>query len=133
MSDLTDYLEAEIINWSFGGDSMPTPPDPVYVSLHTSDPGESPDGSTEVGSGGYSRQSVAAADWTTSAGTADNDNAITFPEATSDIGTVTHFAVWDGSTQSDNALWAASLDNSRDIQTGDTARFSAGDLSFEVK
>jgi len=133
MSDFTDYLEAEIIEWSFDGTSFAAAPDPVYVGLHTSDPGDSPDGSTEVGTGSYSRVSVSASDWTTTTSTADNDKDVTFPEATANWGTVTHFTIWDGSSSSDNALYVSALDNSRDIQAGDVARFQAGELNFEVK
>ena len=68
----------------------------LHISLHTADPGETGDQTTnEAAYGSYARQAVvrSAAGWTVTSGTMDNDAAITFPEATSGSETETHFGV----------------------------------------
>lgn len=89
MSDFTDYTEGVIRDWMSQGVDAPTAPGTVYVALHTSDPGETPDGSTEVGTGGYSRVGVTAGSgWSTStsgdASRFSNASTVSFPQATVD-------------------------------------------------
>lgn len=64
----------------------------VFVGLFTAAPGEA-GGGTEVAVGAYARQSVAFTAPTDGAG--DNSGDITFPVATADWGTVTHWALFD--------------------------------------
>jgi len=136
MSDATNYAEEQFINWMSQGTATDSPPDPLYVSLHTSDPGEDPDGSTEVGASEYNRQSVSSANWETyNSGDAygfRNANNIDFPEASSTWGTISHVSVWDGSSATDNALASYALDTSKAIEDGDQARFLAQELQFEA-
>lgn len=140
MSDLTDYSEQQFRDWMSQGSSTATPPDPLYVSLHTSDPGETPDGSTEVSATQYSRQSVGSSNWNTLAPGDVSSNGhgfenaadITFSTANSNWGTITHVALWDGSTDSDNALASYALDTSRSVTDGDQAQFSSTNLSFVI-
>jgi hypothetical protein len=140
MSDLTDYAETVFRDWLSQGTSAPTPPDPLYVSLHTADPGESPDGSTEVSATQYSRQDVVSADWNTLAPGDVSSNGhgfenainIQFNVANSDWGTVTHVALWNGTQNTDNAYASFALDSSRTINSGDQAQFAAGNLSFVI-
>lgn len=137
MTDLTTYAQEQFMNWSFLGTSMPTAHGTVYIALHTADPGDQPDGSTEVGAADYDRASVTAdtTEWTLGssgdATTITNDNEISFGIASSDWGTITHFSVWDGADSTTNPLWAAALDTSRDVQTDDEIRFLGG--SFEAQ
>lgn len=141
MSDLTDYAEAQFRDWMSQGTATDTPPDPVFVSLHTSDPGETPDGSTEVDSGttSYARQSVAAGTgWNTvTSGDAqgfENSGDIEFPEATESWGTISHVALWtaDEGGTNENAMASYALDSTKAIDTGDQAVFRAGDLTFTI-
>lgn len=133
MSDLTDFAESTIRDWLSQGTS-PTAIDPIYVALHNSDPGDSPDGSTEVGAADYSRQSVSAGSgWNTPAnGQFDNANEIAFGVATNNWGTVSHVSLWDGSAATDNALAAFALNTSKAIDVDDEARFQSGDLSLTI-
>jgi len=136
MSDLTNYSETEIRDWISQGVAPDTPPDPLYVGLHTADPGESPDGSTEVSAADYSRVSVAAGSGWDTPNENDFQNAadVDFGEATNDWGTVTHVALWDdtqGAT-GETALAAYAVDTQKAINSGDKAVFSAGDLSFAL-
>lgn len=139
MSDLTTYAEEQFLQWSFTGSSMPTAHSNVHIALHTSDPGDAPDGSTEVSAGDYDRASVSASttNFTVnvndgSPSEVDNDNEISFGVATSSWGTVTHFSVWDGSTSSDNPLWASDLAQSKSVESNDEIRFLAGDLTAQI-
>lgn len=68
----------------------------LYVSLHTSDPGETGDQTTsECTYGSYARVAVArsGAGWTVTANSVSPASAINFPEATSGTNTATHFGV----------------------------------------
>lgn len=140
MSDLTDYAETVFRDWLSQGTSAPTPPDPLYISLHTADPGESPDGSTEVTATQYSRQSVGSAGWNTLAPADvtsnghgfENANNVQFNTANSSWGTITHVALWNGTADTDNVYAAFALDSSRSISSGDQAQFAAGNLSFVI-
>lgn len=140
MADLTDYTEGEFRDWMSQGVAPDTAPDPVYVSLHTSDPGETPDGSTEVDSGttSYARQTVAAGTgWNSITGGSgelgfENANDIEFPEATESWGTISHVALWTDAEggANENAMASYSLDSTKSIDSGDQAVFRAGDLTF---
>ena len=140
MSALTDYTEQQFRDWISQGSSTATPPDPLYVSLHTADPGEVPDGSTEVGATNYSRQSVGSSNWTTLAPADvsndghgfENGTTVQFDTASSSWGTITHVAIWDTSDTSGNALATAALDSSRSVGDGDQAQFGTGSLSFVI-
>jgi len=118
------------------GTDMPTAPGNLYVGLHTSNPGNSPDGSTEVGASDYSRVSTTTGtDWNTT-GTGgpsgfENANELSFGEATNNWGTISHVSLWDSSSGG-NALAAFALNSSKTIDSGDEAKFNAGDLSFDI-
>jgi hypothetical protein len=101
----------------------------VYVSLHTADPGTS--GTNELSGNGYARQSVS---WTTSGSipTVDsNTSIITFPTATGNWGTVTHFGLWTASSGG-TFLGGQALTTSRSVLTNDIARFLASALQVSV-
>lgn len=132
MSDLTDYMEDAVMDWSFQNSSMPATPSSVDVHLHTSDPTDSPDGSTEVGASDYDPQTVdnTGTEWTSdtsgSGHTVSNASEINFGVATSDWGDVSHFSVSDGGG---NYLWHSALDTVKTVNTDDEVRFQSGDLT----
>lgn len=134
MSDLTDYAEGQIRGWMSQGTDPDTAPTNLHVALHTSDPGESPDGSTEVSAGDYSRQSTTTGSgWDTpNENDFENANEISFGTATSDWGDVSHVSLWNGDTTSDNCLAAFALDATVTVNTDDEIRFPAGELSFTL-
>lgn len=102
-----------------------------YISLHTANPNETGSQTTsEAAYGSYARQSVArsTAGWTVASGTADNDGAITFPQATSGSETETHFGIGSDSSGAGNLnLWGA-LTASLAVSSGITPSFAAGAL-----
>lgn len=68
----------------------------LYVSLHTSDPGETGTQSTsECNYGSYARVAVArsGSGWTVTSNSVSPASAINFPEATSGTNTATHFGI----------------------------------------
>ena len=130
MGSFTDHWENEILDHLFGKGSY-TPPT-IHVGLSTANPGDDGAGLSEPSGNGYARVSASAADWNSaSGGSLDNVNAIEFPQATGSWGTITHFALFDASTGG-NMLAHGSLTQSKAIASGDTARFSAGDLDVSL-
>lgn len=105
-----------------------TPPGTVYIGLFTSSTGlkaGNPAGADEVSGGSYAR--VAGTFAAASGGSTSNSVKASFPKATADWGTVTHFAVMTALTGGKILFWAA-LTASRIILTGDTPEFDAGTL-----
>lgn len=135
MSDLTNYTEGQFRDWMSQGTATATPPDPLYVSLHTAAPGESPDGSTEVSATNYNRQDVTAGTgWNTpNENDFANANEITWQEAGELWGDVSHVGLWDDTAANGgNCLAAFALDSTKTIDSGDQAKFNAGNLSFSL-
>lgn len=129
MSDLSTYLSDELTAWMSQGDAMPTPPDPVYVTLFD-DTGTELDGSFQNG-----RVSVAAGTGFSLVGTNDFENAaeVDFGEATADV-TIQDVALYDSDTAgSNNELARYAIDAApQNVSTGTRVFFSAGDLNFDV-
>lgn len=131
----TNYTETEILQWLVGGQDMPASHSSVYVSLHSSDPGESPDGSTEIDASTFTyerTETTAGSDWTIADDTFENSSEISFPEADSNWGTITHFAIWDGASDSDNPLAKSALEISKEVKLGDKPIFRVGKLSGQI-
>jgi hypothetical protein len=132
MTDFTDYLEGQIVNWMVSGSDMPASHSNIYVALHTSDPTNSGE-NNEVSASSYARVSTTAGtDWSVSGNTFSNLIDIEFPEAQEDWGNITHFTLWDGPDATDNALAWSALDRSRDVSTGDAPVFRDGTLNGSV-
>jgi hypothetical protein len=130
MGSFSDHWEEEILDHLFGKGSY-TPPT-IYIGLSTADPGDDATGLSEPSGNGYARVATASADWNAASGGAlDNANAIEFGEASGSWGTVTHFALFDAASGG-NMLAHGSLTQSKTIASGDTARFSAGDLDVSL-
>ena len=127
MGSMSDYLEDAVLNHIFGKSSY-TPPT-IYVGLSTADPLDDGSGLAEPSGGSYARVATSASDWTTaSGGSISNANEITFPQATGDWGTITHFALFDAATGG-NMLYHGALTTSKNPTAGDTASFAPGDLT----
>lgn len=133
MGSFSNYLENELLDHIFGcGNRNYTPPTNIYAALSTADPGEAGAGLAEPSGGSYARVQTAATDWNVAAsGAVDNANPITFPEATGDWGSITHFALFDALTGG-NMLGYGALTVGKSIGIGDTAKFSAGDLDVSL-
>jgi hypothetical protein len=124
MSEMSNYLEAALINATLRNTSYTTPTT-VYLGLYTSDPTDADTG-TEVTGNGYARQSITFG--APSDGVSTNSAAIEFPQATGSWGTVAYIGIRDAST-SGNLLFHTALDASKAIATGDVFRIAIGSLS----
>lgn len=130
MGSFSDHWENEILDHVFGKGAY-TPPT-IYVGLSTADPGDDGTGLSEPSGNGYARVATTSADWDLASGGAlDNANAIEFAEATGSWGTVTHFALFDAASGG-NLLAHGSLNQSKMIASGDTARVVASDLDVSL-
>lgn len=122
----TNYAENKVMDVAFGETTW-TAPTTHYLSLHTSDPGET--GATgELSGSGYVRQSIG---FTVTNNTATNTAVVEFPTATGSWGTITHIAIWDASSGG-NAIAYAALTSSKAIASGDVLRLPAGDLDITL-
>lgn len=141
----TDILEQELLQLIFenlafdnigdaGGILPSVAPGNLEISLHTGTLTDvSTQTTTECTYGSYARVDVAraAAQWTATAGTVTNDNAITYPQAVSGSETATDFGI--GSDVVANELWIyGQLTASLAISAGITPEFAAGDLDVSV-
>lgn len=106
-----------------------------YVSLHSSDPGEAGDQTTnEISYTGYARVAVArsGSGWSLSSSTISNVAAVQFGECTSGSATAAHFAIGTDSSGTGAIIVSGSLTSSRSISAGITPIFNAGSLSATV-
>src|SRR6185436_9502220 len=103
----SDYLEQALCNHIFRGITY-TPATTLAVALFISSPTDTGTAGVEIHtSGGYARQSGSFGPPLT--GTVANINTLTFGPASTNWGSVTHFAIFDNSTSgSGNMLvWGA--------------------------
>ncbi len=129
MGSFSNYLENELLDHVFKTTSY-TVPTNIYVALSTADPTESGGSIAEPSGNNYSR--VACNTWDAASGGAiANTGAITFPTPSGSWGTVTHFALYDASTAG-NMLAYGTLASSKNIGSGDTPSFAAGELDITL-
>jgi hypothetical protein len=127
MAAMSNYLENALINATLRNTSYTTPTT-VYVGLFTADPTDANTG-TEVTGGSYARQSGSFG--APSNGSSTTNANITFPTATGNWGTVTHFGIYDALTTG-NLLYHGALNNSKTIQTGDILKIETGNLTVTL-
>lgn len=110
-----------------------TAPTNVYVALFTSDPGYDNATGVEVSGGSYARvQHQGAGDWIATVGSDlqyENNGTITFPTATANWGTVSHFALFDALTAG-NYLAGGALTTAKYVSNGDVASFADATLKL---
>lgn len=107
----------------------------LYISLHTADPGEAGNQTTnECAYTSYARVAVARSGsaWTVTNDTGENAAAITFPQATGGSETATHFGIGSASTGTGNLFLSGALNSSLAISSGITPEFAAGALDVTV-
>jgi len=137
MANASDYLEQQLYNHIFRDDTF-AKPTTIAIGLTLNVPAD--DGSyTEVANaGGYARYVHASgnATWSemTAPGSGTNAIEFAFPVAIADWGTVSGVIITDDATwNGGNVLMHGTLSSPRNVQTGDTFKFSAGnmDVSFQ--
>jgi hypothetical protein len=105
----------------------------LYISLHTSDPGEAGSQTTnETAYTNYARVAVArsGAGWTVSGNAVTNAAAISFPQGGVTGATITHFGVGTDSSGAGTLLYSGALNASLAVSSGITPQFAAGDLDI---
>ena len=136
MANASDYLEQAIYNHIFRGDTFakPTP----HIGLTLDVPVDS-GAYLEVTGTGYSRYVNASGDavWDAMSAPGSGQNTIefSFGPATEDWGTVSGVVICDDATTgqgNSNVLLRGSLSSPRNVQSGDTFKFSAGNLRIGI-
>ncbi len=104
-----------------------------YVSLHTSDPGEAGDQTTnEATYTGYARVAVArtSGGWTISGNAVSNAAAVTFAACTGGSNTITHAAIGRASgTSAGEIIVSGALTANLAVSNGITPSFAIGQLN----
>jgi hypothetical protein len=100
-----------------------------YISLHTADPGEAGNQTTnEATYGSYARVAVArtVGGWTVSGSSVSNAAQVTFEESTSGTNVITHFGIGTASSGSGVLMYSGALSSSRTVEVGGTPFFAIG-------
>jgi hypothetical protein len=103
----------------------------LYVSLHTSDPGEAGSQTTnETAYTNYARIAVArsGAGWTVSGNAVSNAAAVTFAACGVTGATITHFGVGTDSSGAGTLLYKGALSASLAVSSGIAPSFAIGEL-----
>lgn len=104
----------------------------LYVSLHTADPGEAGNQSTnEAAYTSYQRIAVIRtnAGWTVSGNAVTNAAEILFNQATAGSETETHFGIGHSPTGAGTLYLSGALNQSLAVSAGIQPRFAAGQLT----
>jgi hypothetical protein len=105
----------------------------LYVSLHTGDPGEAGNQTTnECAYTSYARVAVArsGSGWTVSGNTVTNAALIQFPQCTGSSETVTHVGVGTAASSTGKLLYKGALSAPLAVSSGIQPQFAAGDLDI---
>jgi hypothetical protein len=106
-----------------------------YISLHSADPGEAGNQSTnEISYTGYARVAVnrTAGGWTRTTSTIANTALVQFGQCTGGTATATHFGIGTDSTGAGNLLLKGALNASLSISNGIQPQFAAGAMTATV-
>jgi hypothetical protein len=106
----------------------------LYVSLHTADPGEAGDQTTnEIAYTSYARVAVArsTAGFTVTGNTVALDADVTFPAGTGGSGTATQWGIGTASSSTGLLLYKGSISPSIVCGSGVTPTLTAGNLASE--
>lgn len=138
----SNVFENDLLNLIFNGTAISnladnaasSPLTNLYVSLHTADPGEAGNQTTnETSYGGYVRVAVArtSGGWTISANSVSPVAAIDFAECTSGTATITHFAVGTASSGTGKILYSGTVTPNISVSTNVTPRLTTASTITE--
>lgn len=129
MSSISNYLENAWLNHVLKGTAF-TQPTNVYLALSTADPGE--DGSTIAEPVGNNYARALANSWAAASARSKSTNAdITFNQASGNWGTISHWALFDASTNG-NMLAYGAFGTSKAVGNGVTPKVTSGNLTISV-
>jgi hypothetical protein len=103
----------------------------LYVSLHTSDPGEAGDqASNEAAYTSYARVAVArtAGAWTVTGNVVENAATVAFPSCTGGNETITYFGIGSDASGAGKLLYSGSVGNALAVSNGIIPEFAAAAL-----
>jgi hypothetical protein len=124
--------EGELVAFIFRGTSVPWSGNGnFFVAMHTADPGEGGNQTTnEAAYTGYARVAVArdAGGWALSGNQASNAAEVTFPECTGGTETLTHFSIGLAGTSTSQIIYKGALTDNLAISNLITPRFPVGTL-----
>lgn len=143
MAGLSKYLALALFDSSLNPVRAAfTPPDGLFLALHTSAPSDATYGN-EATYGGYARQALNSLTAQTASETAGGDvdvlvtngSALVFPASTSAAGqTITHWAIWDTEVVGDgNILYSGALGSARLVALGDSVVVPEGNITITLK
>ncbi len=131
-TDMTDYLETEVLEHIFKNTAIFATPTAVFIALYTADPGETGAGTEVANANGYARESVGTTgtEWTLTGNAVTNLGDIDFGAASGgNWGAITHAAIADSATWGGgNHLLNGALTASKTVNDGDSFKFAAGDF-----
>ena len=122
---ISDALEIELLDHVLKTGAWSVPAN-IYVALSTADPLDDGSGIAEPSGGSYARVVMNAWDAAASRAT-ENTNKITFPQATGNWGTITHWAIFDAITGG-NFLAHGDFAVSKTCPTGTNLYIDVGDI-----
>lgn len=105
----------------------------IFVSLHTGDPGEAGDQTTnEATYTSYARVSVSrdSGGWTVASGTSNNTAAITFPQCTGGSNVITHVGIGTATSGAGVLLYKGALNASLSVSNLITPSFPISALQI---
>ncbi len=105
----------------------------LYIALHTADPGEAGDQTTnEATYTSYARVTVArtSGGWTVTGNQAINAALIQFPQATGGSNVITHVSIGTASSGAGQILYSGALSSSLTVNNGIQPQFAAGTLTL---
>lgn len=131
-SDLLKLIFQAVAIANIADNAAASPLTNLYISLHSADPGETGDQTTnEISYTGYARVAVArtSGGWTVSGTTqVANAGAVTFGACTAGSATATHVGVGTASSAAGKLLYSGALNASLSISAGITPNFAIGAL-----
>lgn len=119
---------------NFADNASSSPNTNLYVSLHTADPGEAGDQTTnETSYTSYARVAVArsGSGWTVSGNSVSPAAEISFPACTGGSATITHFGVGKSSSGAGVLLYKGTISPSISVSTGVTPKLTTSSTITE--
>lgn len=128
----TTYFLNAVMGNLFGTKTDPSLPTTYYLGLSTTAPNKEGTGATEPSTSGTAYARVQLSNLSEPAdGVITSEETITFPEATADWGTISHYVIYDAAA-SGNLLMYGPLDNSRRVEANTVVSFRPGGLTLTL-
>jgi len=136
MSDMSDYLEAKMLNATLRGTNFTAPAvADLHMALFTADPTDANATVNEVSAAWYNRKPTGT--WTSPSDAGDgstestNTAAVTFDSVADASVTVTHIGIYDAATAG-NLLYLTALDAPKTLDIGDVISFATGAVAVQL-